>query len=74
MLFERIVERLECVAKLPSRCRGNSDVKDFMFEPELMDQLAEIIAYIGKHFHLSGRKGMENPFEVFVKHLGSNLI
>ena len=73
MLYERIVERLECVvAKLPSRCRGNSDVKDFMFDPELMDQLAEIIAYIGKHFHLSGRKGMETPFEVFIKNSGSN--
>ena len=85
MLYERIVERLECVvAKLPSRCRGNSDVKDFMFDPELMDQqdfmfdpelmdqLAEIIAYIGKHFHLSGRKGMETPFEVFIKYSGSN--
>ena len=73
MLYERIVERLECVvAKLPSRCRGNSDVKDFMFDPELMDQLAEIIAYIGKHFHLSGRKGMETPFEVFIKNSGAN--
>ena len=72
MLYERIVERLECVAKLPSRCRGNSDVKDFMFDPELMDQLSEIIAYIGKHFHLSGRKGMETPFEVFIKKSGSN--
>merc|ERR1711959_766833 len=73
MLYERLVERLECVvAKLPSQCRGNSDVKDFMFDPELMDQLAEIIAYIGKHFHLSGRKGMETPFEVFIKNSGAN--
>ena len=44
-----------------------------MFEPGLMDQLAEIIAYIGKHFHLCGREGTENPFGVFVKHLASEL-
>jgi len=71
MLFERIIERLECVARLLSRCRGILDSKDFMFEPGLMDQLAEIIAYIGKHFHLCGREGTENPFGVFVKHLSS---
>ena len=74
MLFERIIERLECVARLLTRCRGILDSKDFMFEPGLMDQLAEIIAYIGKHFHLKpGREGTENPFGVFVKHLASEL-
>ena len=74
MLFERIIERLECVARLLTRCRGILDSRDFMFEPGLMDQLAEIIAYIGKHFHLKpGREGTENPFGVFVKHLASEL-
>ena len=45
-------------------------MKDFMFDPELMDQLSEI-AYIGEHFHLSGRKLWKLRL-VFIKKSGSN--
>ena len=71
MLYELVIERLECVARILSRCRGSLESKDFMFEQGLMDQLAVIIAYIGKHFHLLGQEGMQLPFGKFAQHMST---
>ena len=71
MLYELVIERLECVARILSRCRGSLESKDFMFEQGLMDQLAVIIAYIGKHFHLLGEEGSQLPFGKFAQHMST---